>query len=87
MKNIASQKLFSSIIHWLLAVLVIIYLVTGFGITEFRTIEALTFGLLTKNVAFKIHNNLWIPFIILLGLHIFFSQIKKRKEELIAKRP
>lgn len=87
MKNIVNRDLFKKTIHWLLAVLVILYLVTGFGITEFRTVEALTFGLLTKNVAFKIHNNPWIPFIILLGLHIFLSLIKKRKEELIVKRP
>jgi len=68
MKNITNQDLFKKTIHWLLAVLVILYLVTGFGITEFRAVETLTFGLLTKNLAFKIHNNLWIPFIILLGL-------------------
>jgi len=79
-KNIANQDLSRRIVHWLLAVLVIIYLVTGFGITEFRTVETLTLGLLTKNLAFKIHNNLWIPFIILLGLHIFLSFIKRRKK-------
>lgn len=80
MKSIAGKKLFRRIIHWLLAVVVIVYLFTGFGITEFRTVEALTFGLLTKNLAFKIHNNLWIPSIILLGLHIFFSLINKREK-------
>jgi len=80
MKNIANRDLFKKTIHWLLAVLVISYLVTGFGITEFRAIETLTFGLLTKNLAFKIHNNLWIPFIILLGFHIFLSLIKRRKQ-------
>jgi len=79
-KNIANQDLFKRIIHWLLAVLVIIYLVTGFGITEFRTVESLTLGLLTKNLAFKIHENLWIPFIILLGLHLFFSLVKRRNK-------
>ena len=80
MRSIASYKLFKSIVHWLLTILVIIYLVTGFGITGFRTVEALTFGLLTKNLAFKIHINLWIPFIILLGLHIFLSLLKKRRK-------
>ena len=80
MKNIANQDLFKTIIHWLLAILVIIYLVTGFGITEFRTVETLTLGLLTKTLAFKIHNNLWVPFIILLGLHVFLTSIKKRKK-------
>jgi len=81
MKNIANQDLFRKTIHWLLVVLVVLYLVTGFGITEFRTVETLTFGLLTKNWAFKIHNNLWIPFIILLGLHICLSLMKRRRKE------
>ena len=80
MKNIINQYFFRKIIHWLLAILVIIYLVTGFGITEFRTVETLTFGLLTKTLSFKIHMNLWIPFVILLGLHIFPPLIKRRKE-------
>ncbi len=84
MKNITNEGLFKRIIHWLLAALVIIYLVTGFGITEFRTVETLTLGLLTKALAFKIHNNLWIPFVLLLGLHVFFlprleSYLKSRK--------
>ena len=81
MKTIANQDLFKKTIHWLLAVLVILYLVTGLGITEFRTVETLTFGLLTKNLAFKIHNSLWIPFIILLGLHIFLALIKRSKRD------
>ena len=80
MKNIANQDLFKKTIHWLLAVLVILYLVTGFGTTEFKAVETVTFGLLTKNLAFKIHNNLWVPLIILLGLHIFLSLIKRRKQ-------
>ena len=74
------------IIHWLLVVVVVLYLIMGFGITEFRTVEALTFGLLTKPLAFTIHTNLWIPFIILLGSHLLFvysgmrSKIKKVKK-------
>ena len=80
MRNITSHDLVKRTIHWLLAIVAIMFLITGFGITEFRTVETLTLGLLTKNWAFKIHNNLWIPFIILLGLHIFFSLIKKRKK-------
>ena len=80
MNNIANQDLFKRIIHWLLAVLLVIYLVTGFGITEFRTIESITLGLLTKNLAFKVHENLWIPFIILLGLHLFFFLVEKRNK-------
>jgi hypothetical protein len=64
-------------IHWLLTVVVIIYLITGFGITEYRIIESLTFGLLTKSLAHKIHMNLEIPFMILLVLHIWFLPLLK----------
>ena len=60
-------------VHWLLLILAIIFLISGFGITEFRIVESLTFGLLTKPLAFKIHDNLWIPFILLMGLHVFLS--------------
>jgi cytochrome b subunit of formate dehydrogenase len=62
-------------IRWLLLVAVILYAITGFGITEFRTVENLTFGLLTKNVAFKIHEALWIPFAVLLAAHVLYSPI------------
>ena len=61
------------VIRWSLAVLVVAYIVTGFGITEARTVEHLTFGLLDKYWAFKIHNNLVIPFVTLLALHILLS--------------
>jgi cellobiose-specific phosphotransferase system component IIC len=64
--------------HWLLTAMVIIYLLTGFGITEYRIIEPLTFGLLTKNLAQRIHINLEIPFIILLVLHIWVLPLLDR---------
>ena len=64
-------------IHWLLTVLVIIYLITGFGITEYRIVEPLTFGLLTKSLAQQIHISLEIPFIILLILHIWLLPLLK----------
>ena len=73
MKKIIGQDLFRRTIRWLLAIVAIAFLVTGFGITEFRVVETLTFGLLSKSLAFKIHDALWIPFMLLLGLHIFFS--------------
>ena len=74
------MRLSKRIVHWLLLIVVIAYMISGFGITEFRTVETLTLGLLTKSLAFRIHNNLWIPFIILLGLHIFLTLIGKRKK-------
>jgi len=66
-----------STIHWLLTAVAILYLVTGFGITEYRIVERLTFGLLSKNLAHQIHIILVIPFIILLILHIFLPSLLK----------
>jgi len=67
-----NQRLVKGTIHWLLTVVAIVYLITGFGITEYRIVETLTFGLLTKSLAHQIHMNLVIPFIVLLILHIWF---------------
>ena len=72
-----NQRLMKGTIHWLLTVVVIIYLITGFGITEYRIVEPLTFGLLTKSLAQKIHISLEIPFIILLILHIWLLPLLK----------
>ncbi|UCC59908.1 MAG: hypothetical protein JSV02_09255 [Dehalococcoidia bacterium] len=78
-------KRIKRVIRWSLVLVTITYIVTGFGITEFRTVESLTLGLLTKAWAFKIHINLEIPFITLLALHILpspavraYSLIKNR---------
>jgi hypothetical protein len=66
-----NQRVVRITLHWLLTVLVIVYLITGFGITEYRIVETLTFGLLTKSLAQRIHINVEIPFIILLVLHVW----------------
>lgn len=78
----AKIRLVEKILHWSLLVLVILYIFTGFGITQFRIVEQLTMGLLTKNVSFKIHLGLSIPFIILLALHVsFLSLLKLRRKQ------
>ena len=66
-------------IHWLLLALTVIFLITGFGITEFRIVEAVTLGWLTKSWALRIHDSLWIPFVVLLVLHLCLPFIFKRK--------
>lgn len=78
-RNAMRSHLARGIVHWSLLALVVLYFVTGFGITEFRIVETLTFGLLTKTLSFKLHNNLWIPFLILLILHIYQRSRKKNK--------
>lgn len=74
----ANQRLARRTIHWLLTIVVIVYLTTGFGITQYRIVEPLTFGLLTKNLAQRIHISLEIPFIVLLVLHIWLLPLLKR---------
>jgi cytochrome b subunit of formate dehydrogenase len=79
MKNTSRQDLAKKLIIWLLAIVTVLYLVSGVGITESRIVETATFGLLTKNLAFIIHDNLLIPFITLLVLHVCLQLIFKRK--------
>ena len=66
------------ILGWTLAVITIIYLISGLGIMYFRVIESITFGVLTKNLSFNIHSNLLIPFLILLLLHIYLTCTKHK---------
>jgi thiosulfate reductase cytochrome b subunit len=68
---LSARRLLYRASHWLLMVVVVLYMITGFGITEFRTVERLTLGLLTKQAAFRIHSNLWVPLVVLLVLHIY----------------
>ncbi len=73
-----SIGLIRRLVHWLLLAVTIIYLLTGLGITQYRVIEAATFGLLTKSSSFIIHNNLLAPFIILLALHVTLTFLEHR---------
>jgi len=66
-------------IQWLLLAVTILFLITGFGITEFRVVETITLGWLTKSWALRLHDNLWIPFVVLLVLHIGLPLVFKRK--------
>jgi len=60
-------------VSWTLLALALLLVLTGLGITEFRTVEVLTFGLLGKSLSFQLHSLLWIPFIVVLFLHLAMS--------------
>ena len=81
MNMIINNRMVIKIVHWSLAVVAILFLISGFGISEFRVVETITFGFLTKNLAFRIHEVLWIPFVILLFLHMYQS-IRRNKNKL-----
>jgi Ni,Fe-hydrogenase I cytochrome b subunit len=76
-------RLSKSIIHWLLVAAIVVLLISGLGITEYRIVGELSLGLLGKALAHKIHTMpaFWISFVVLLLLHIFLPFIGKRKKE------
>jgi cytochrome b subunit of formate dehydrogenase len=64
--------------HWLLLAVTALFLISGFGISDYRIVESLTLGLLTKNLSFRIHSNLSILLVALLGLHIYLAYSRRR---------
>ncbi len=70
-----------TIAHWLLFLVILIYIVTGLGIMKYQIVGPLTFGLLTKALSTRIHNSILIliAFLILLILHLYFA-LKPRKK-------
>ena len=58
---------------YFLILTVILYIITGYGITQYQAIEKLTFGMLNKALSFKVHMWLIYPFVIFLFLHLYFS--------------
>jgi len=81
MRNVLMENKAKQIVHWSLFAVLILYVVTGFGITAFRIVEFLTFGLLGKALAFQIHDALIIPFVVLMSLHIYQQTGKRRKAD------
>ncbi|HEY79362.1 MAG TPA: hypothetical protein G4O09_09640 [Dehalococcoidia bacterium] len=75
MNETTTGHLIKTVVRWLLLATVVIFIITGFGITEFRVVESLTLGLLTKVLAFKVHTSPgpWLALAILLILHIGLS--------------
>ena len=69
------------IIHYGLLVVIIIYVVTGFGISKNRTIGPLTLELLSKPAAFRIHTYLIYPLIVFLYLHIILTYKKNKSQK------
>lgn len=72
-------NLIRKIIQWLLLAVTVLFLLTGFGISQFRVVETITLGWLPKSWAFRLHDNLWIPFVILLVLHVCLPLVFKKR--------
>jgi len=70
-------QIIKTLTHVLLTIVIILFIATGFGITNYQIVESLTLGGLSKPLSFQIHTNLTIPLIILLIAHIGFTIGKK----------
>lgn len=55
---------------WIALALLAFTLLTGYGISQFRIVGSLTFGLLNKAVAHRLHHYTDIPMIIFALIHI-----------------
>ncbi|VVB61711.1 Uncharacterised protein [uncultured archaeon] len=74
-----ASKIIQTLTHLLLTIVITLFIITGFGIVNYRIVEQLTLGVLSKPISFQIHTNLIIPLIILLTLHIYFTLRKNFK--------
>lgn len=70
-----TQDQFKKILRWTLAVVTVLVIISGLGINYYTTIEYLSLGLLSKNLAFELHSWIFIPFLILFILHILIRPI------------
>ena len=68
-----SIRTVSKLVHWALLVTAVVTVVSGLGITEYQAVGTLTFGLLNKASAFKLHLWTWIPFLVLLAAHALLT--------------
>jgi thiosulfate reductase cytochrome b subunit len=68
-----------NVIRNLLLLVLILQIISGYGMTEYRIVNNLTLGLFEKATYFKIHSNLVIVFVILVILHIYPMFKQKQK--------
>lgn len=68
-----NEKLIRKIAAYLALIILLLYIISGYGITQYQIVEKITLGILTKSLSFKIHSVLIIPLVILLGIHLYFS--------------
>ncbi len=62
-------------VAWLLLATALVFLLTGFGITNTEVVGPLTLGALSKATSIRIHEVLWAPFLALLAAHVLLRYI------------
>jgi hypothetical protein len=69
--------LIRKLVAWLLLAASLFFLLTGFGISNWDVVSAVTYGLLGKAESFRVHEVLWAPFLLLLALHVTLNVFLK----------
>jgi cytochrome b subunit of formate dehydrogenase len=64
---------FNRVIVWILLVLMVILIISGYGLTKPTLINALTFGLIDHQTAFDLHTWLDLPLFALLVIHVLIE--------------
>ncbi len=64
---------------WSALLLLLLTLLSGYGISEFRLVNTLTFGLLNKVVSFQLHHYTELPLIALLSIHVAIALWARRR--------
>jgi len=54
---------------WASAAILVLYIVSGYGITQAAQTQSLTGGLVTPSRAYALHNNLYIPLLVTFAFH------------------
>lgn len=68
-----NKNLIRRVAAWISLATVVLYIVTGYGITQYRFVEKITFGFLDKSTFFRLHSYLIYPLLISLSIHLFFA--------------
>jgi hypothetical protein len=66
-------------IAFLLLAVSILFLLSGFGITNAGIVGPLTLGILDKPLAFRLHGVLWAPFAALLAAHLLLPLLYRQQ--------
>ncbi len=69
------KKTLKKTVHLILIILVAMVIVSGLGISYYQIINTITIGFLSKDLAFRIHTLIFVPFLIVLLIHSFMSRI------------
>lgn len=85
------ERLFSRLDHvaaWISALILVLYIVSGYGLTRADSTQALTGGLMNQGRAYALHNNLYIPLLITFAFHTFMgvrrALIRTTRKKLVA---